>query len=257
MARSTMASRAAISQRRPTRLASARPTTPSRGLIATQSAGRHRFVGALDVHPLRFDQHHGVLDQPRGRLRQHHPARRAPPIPSAARTRRSRRSRRSPSDPEPMSPAITRPEFRPTRNCRATPSRRCTSAANRVRLLLDGQCGKACSKSVILQRNRGAEQRHHPVAVVLHGSAVALHHRRRPLHELGHDLAQSLDIEGGRDVHRPHHIGEQHRHLLVLGRSGCLRESRHRTRCRTCSSNCKPRRRSHRSAPPRSVPHRG
>ena len=36
-----------------------------------------------------------------------------------------------PSDPEPISPAITRPEFRPTRTRSATPSRRATSAANR------------------------------------------------------------------------------------------------------------------------------
>ena len=30
------------------------------------------------------------------------------------------------------------------------------------------------------------------------------------------DVAQPLHIHGGRDVHRAHHIGEQHRHLLVL-----------------------------------------
>ncbi len=36
-----------------------------------------------------------------------------------------------PSDPEPISPAITRPEFRPTRTRRSRPSRCCTSAANR------------------------------------------------------------------------------------------------------------------------------
>ena len=40
IARSTMASRAAISQRRPTRLASARPTRPSRGSIATSRRAR-------------------------------------------------------------------------------------------------------------------------------------------------------------------------------------------------------------------------
>ena len=38
--RSTMASRAAISQRRPTRLASARPTRPSRALIASSRRAR-------------------------------------------------------------------------------------------------------------------------------------------------------------------------------------------------------------------------
>ena len=70
---------------------------------------------------------------------------------------------------------------------------------------------------MILQRNRGAEQRHHPVAGVLHcPAAVALDNRRQPLHELGHDFAQPLHIQRGRDIHRAHHIGEQHRHLLVL-----------------------------------------
>ena len=58
--------------------------------------------------------------------------------------------------------------------------------------LLDRQGGEAGAKGVILQRNRGAEQRHHAVAVVLHGPAEAAHHRRRPFHQLGHDLAQPL-----------------------------------------------------------------
>ena len=40
-----------------------------------QPARAHRVVGPLDAHPLRFTQDHGVLHQPRGRLRQHHPAR--------------------------------------------------------------------------------------------------------------------------------------------------------------------------------------
>ena len=40
-----------------------------------QSARGNWVVGPLDVHPLRFGQHHGVLDQPRGGLREHHPAR--------------------------------------------------------------------------------------------------------------------------------------------------------------------------------------
>ena len=125
-----------------------------------------------------------------------------------------------------MSPAITRPEFKPTRNRRATPSRCATSPASCVGLLLDGHRGHARAKSVILQRNWSAKDRHHPVAGVLHGAAVALHHRRRPLHDFGHDFAQPLHVQGGRDVHRPLHVGEQHRDLFVLSRTGCLRESR-------------------------------
>ena len=109
IARSTMASSAAISQRRPTRLASARPTMPSRGLIAssrradtgssvplmcthsgsastalcstsravdsdsiTPPGGRHRF------HPLREPDRlagRGVPQRPRADLAGDHPAR--------------------------------------------------------------------------------------------------------------------------------------------------------------------------------------
>ena len=72
-ARSTMAASAAISQPRPTRIASARPTRPSRGLIAT-SRRAHRIVGPLDVHQFGVGQVDDVLDEPRGRLGQHHPA---------------------------------------------------------------------------------------------------------------------------------------------------------------------------------------
>ncbi len=39
--------------------------------------------------------------------------------------------------------------------------------------------------------------------------------------QVGHDLAQPLRPDGRRDVHGTHHIGEQHRHLLVL-RAGVL-----------------------------------
>ena len=71
--------------------------------------------------------------------------------------------------------------------------------------------------------------------------------------QLGHDLAQPLRTDRRRDVHRMHHIGEQHRHLLVLRRSGGLCDRRTAlvaelgvrvaVRCRT----------THRTAPSRSV----
>ena len=147
-----------------------------------QPARAHRFVGALDAHPLRVRQHHRCARPAARWTPTASPRRGAPPIPSAAPSRPCSPVAAYPSDPEPISPAITRPEFRPTRNRSATPSRRCTSAANRLRLLLDGQGGKAGPKSVILQRNWGTEHRHHPVAGVLHGPAVAAHHRRRALH---------------------------------------------------------------------------
>jgi hypothetical protein len=87
-----------------------------------------------------------------------------------------------------------------------------------VGLLLNLQCGQTGSKSVVLQCNWGAEQRHHAVAVVFHGPAVALHHRRRALDDIGHDFAQSLHVQVGRDAHRADHVGEQHSHLPVLRR---------------------------------------
>ena len=180
-----------------------------------QSACAHRFVGPFDAHPLRFRQHHGVLDQPRGRLRQHHPA--------------GRRHRFHPlREPDrladrgvPQCPRTDLTGDHPTRVQAHPQLQRHAIAAGHLgreplRLLLDGQRGEACPKSVILQRNWGAEERHHPVAGVFRRPAVALHHRRRPLHELGHDFAQPLHVHCGRDVHRAHHVGEQHRHLLVL-----------------------------------------
>ena len=59
MVRSARASRAAISQRRPTRLASERRRGRPRA-DRQQSTGVHRFVSPLDAHPLRFSQRHGV-----------------------------------------------------------------------------------------------------------------------------------------------------------------------------------------------------
>ena len=41
-------------------------------------------------------------------------------------------------------------------------------------------------------------------------------YRRRPVEELGHDLAQPLGAYRGSQVHRMHDVGEQHRDLLVL-----------------------------------------
>ena len=57
-------------------------------------------------------------------------------------------------------------------------------------------------------------------------AAVPLHHHRRTVDQFGHDLAQPLRTDRRRDVHRMHHVGEQHRHLLVLRRSGGLCERR-------------------------------
>src|SRR5262249_36494310 len=47
-------------------------------------------------------------------------------------------------------------------------------------------------------------------------AAVAAHHRRAAADQLGHDFAQALRTHRRGDVHRAHHIGEQHGDLLVL-----------------------------------------
>ena len=96
-----------------------------------------------------------------------------------------------------------------------------TSAANASGLILDRQRRQACAKSVILQRNWRPEHRHYAVAgELVHRAAESLYHRRRALDEFAHDLAQSLGTHRGGDIHRMHDVGEQHRHLLVLGRLG-------------------------------------
>ncbi len=48
------------------------------------------------------------------------------------------------------------------------------------------------------------------------GVQHTLHHRGRTVDQLGHDLAQPLRTHRAGDLHRTHHIGEQHRHLLEL-----------------------------------------
>lgn len=70
---------------------------------------------------------------------------------------------------------------------------------------------------MVLQGHWGPEDRHDSVAgEFVDGAAVMPHDRRSALDERGHDLAQSLGAHGRSDIHRSHHIGEQHRHLLVL-----------------------------------------
>ena len=92
-----------------------------------------------------------------------------------------------------------------------------------LRLLLNAQGRQTGTNGVVLQRHRRAEHRHDPVAgELVHRAAVPLHHRRAAVDQLGHDLAQPLRTDRRRDVHRMHHVGEQHRHLLVLRRSADL-----------------------------------
>ena len=80
---------------------------------------------------------------------------------------------------------------------------------------------------MVLQRGWRAEHRHDAVAgETVDRAAVPLNHHCRTVDQIGHDLAQPLRTDRRRDVHRMHHIGEQHRHLLVLRRSGGLCDRR-------------------------------
>jgi hypothetical protein len=87
------------------------------------------------------------------------------------------------------------------------------------RLLLKAEGSHACTCRVVLESHWRAEHRHDPVAgELVHGPAVALHHRTRMLDQLGHDLPQPLGAHRRRDLHRMHNVGEQDRHLLELRR---------------------------------------
>ena len=88
---------------------------------------------------------------------------------------------------------------------------------------------------MVLQRDRRTEHRHDAVAgELVHRAAVALDDNGRAVDQLGHDLAQPLRADRRRDVHRMHHIGEQHRHLLVLRVCVGHRPQASRSRGRTC-----------------------
>jgi putative transposase len=95
-------------------------------------------------------------------------------------------------------------------------------------LLLDAQRGQTCAGCVVLQCDRRAKDCHDAITgELIDSAAVPLHHRRGSVHQLSHDLAQPLCTHRCRDVHRMDHIGEQHRHLLVL--SGLVRQRYWRT----------------------------
>ena len=165
-----------------------------------------------------------MLDQPRGRLRQHHPARRG------HRFHPLRHPDLLPDRAVTQGPRTDLTGDHPTRvqahpHLEVHPVALSDFDGKPLRLLLNAHGRQAGTNRVVLQRHRGAEDRHHPVTGELHRpAAVAAHHRRRPLHQLGHDLAPPLHIQRSCEVHRAHHIGEQRRDLLVLRRLGGLFE---------------------------------
>src|SRR5262245_25062312 len=77
---------------------------------------------------------------------------------------------------------------------------------------------------MILVRDRGAEERHDPVAGVL------VHRPLEPVHAVGEKLKEavqdgvpSLGIDLLGEFHRALHVGEEDRHLLALALEGGLR----------------------------------
>jgi hypothetical protein len=87
--------------------------------------------------------------------------------------------------------------------------------------LLYVQSRHASAKCVVLQRYRGAKNRHNPIAgELVHRAGVAMHNRGGAIDQFGHDLAQPLRTHRCGDVHRMHDIGKQHSDLLVFGRCG-------------------------------------
>jgi hypothetical protein len=97
----------------------------------------------------------------------------------------------------------------------------------RVHLVLNGQGRQTGPKSMVLQHGWGSEHRHDAVTgELVDRAAIVLHYGGRPIQQLGHDLAKALRPHSRRDLHRMHDVGEQHRHLLVLGRLGGARDRR-------------------------------
>ena len=185
---------------------------------AQQPLGGHGLRRALDPNPLDVTQDGCVLDQSGRRHAQHDPARRRDGLHPlghpdlctdcgvAELTRAdAARDHLAGVQPDPQSQLDTVAfgdlDSKPHR------------------LLLNVQGRQAGSDGVVLQGDGSAEHRHDPVARPLcDRAAVPLDNRRAAVGEAGHDLAQPLRAHCRGNLHRVHHVGEQHRHLLVLGR---------------------------------------
>ena len=83
--------------------------------------------------------------------------------------------------------------------------------------LLHPQRGVARAHRVILVRQRGAEQRHDPVAHhLVHRALVPVDGLHHVLDDGVEQLAGVLGIAVGEELHRALEIGEKHGHLLAL-----------------------------------------
>jgi hypothetical protein len=77
---------------------------------------------------------------------------------------------------------------------------------------------------VVLVRERRAEQRHDPVAHdLVHRPLVPVDRLHHPFEHRVEKLTGFLGIPVGEQLHRPLHVGEEHRDLLALALQGALR----------------------------------
>lgn len=184
---------------------------------AEQLPRRHRSLDTLDVHQLRLAQHGGALDQSGGGLTEHHRLRRGHRLhplrqPDLLTNRGVTQRARSDFARHDLPGIEAHPKLQ---HDTVAPI---DLAGKALGLILNAQCGQTRPQRVVLQSGRGTEYRHDPVTgELVDRAAISLHHHRRAVDQLGHDLAQPLGTERRRDVHRMHHVGKQHRHLLVLG----------------------------------------
>ena len=189
-----------------------------RTLHAQQTTRGHGLHSPFDAHHLGLAQHRGMLHQPCGRLAQHHtagrgnrfhPLRQSNVLTDCGVTRGTRTDftgddlSRIQADPQTEGRSVSTLDL--GRQLRG--------------LVLNAQRGEAGANRMILQGDWRSEHRHDPITgELVDRPAVALHDRRRSADQVRHDLAQPLRTHRRRDVHRVHHVGEQHSRLLVLGR---------------------------------------
>ena len=182
----------------------------------------HRLVGTLDLNQLGLAQGRCAINQSRGGRAEHHPTRRGDRLhPLSHSDLLTDGGVTEWAGTDFTGDHLTGVQAHPQLQVHTV----ALSDVDRkpLRLLLYAQRRQAGAESVVLQRDWRAEHRHDAVAGELaHRSAVALHHRRATVQQFGHDLAQPLRTDRRCDVHRMNHIGEQHRHLLVLRRSADL-----------------------------------
>ena len=81
----------------------------------------------------------------------------------------------------------------------------------------------ACAYRMVLVGERGAEERHDPIAHdLVHRALVAVHRLHHPLEDGIEDPPRLLRVPIGEQLRRPLHVGEEDRHLLALTLDGGL-----------------------------------